>query len=171
MRDPMRQRAGLARTGAGNHEEGPAWSSTYLFNAVPYGAALFRVQPFEMGKRHWSRIAGAGRLPNHDSCFVRNRASHAGSWLAGPSTSNCVPAGFFGSRVDREDVPVTGRSRWVWRSRCRIGRDARLCSWGSRLDLKIRGVVLDPKAHARWAIWCRFGRGGRLRVSDGALNP
>jgi len=52
MRDPMREGAGLTRTGAGNHEEGPAWPSTYLFNTVLYGAALFRVQPFEMGKRH-----------------------------------------------------------------------------------------------------------------------
>jgi hypothetical protein len=104
MRDPMRQRTGLARTGAGNHEEGPGWPSTYLFNTVLHGAALFGVQPFEMGKRHWSRIAGAGRLPNTIRVLFATAHSHAGSRLAGRSTSNCVCAAFFGPRVDRQDV-------------------------------------------------------------------
>ena len=37
-----------------------------------YGATLFRVEPFEMGEGHRSRIDGAERTANHDSRFVRN---------------------------------------------------------------------------------------------------
>jgi hypothetical protein len=113
MRDPMRQRAGLARTGAGNHEERPAWPSTYLFNAVLYGAALFLVQPFEMGKRHWSRIAGAGRSPNHDSCFVRNRVFSRGFPLCPARPPQIAgPRGFSASAPTAGGVPSEGVGAW-----------------------------------------------------------
>jgi hypothetical protein len=59
MRNPMRQRACLAGTGAGNHEEGLAWPSPRPFNAVLHGPALFRVQPFEVCREHRFRIAEA----------------------------------------------------------------------------------------------------------------
>ena len=100
------------RASAGNHEEGPAWPSTYLFNAVLYGAALFRVQPFEMGKRHWSRIVGAGRSPNHDSCFVRNRVFSRVPGLPGPVHPKLRCAGFSDRAPTAGGVPSGGVGAW-----------------------------------------------------------
>jgi hypothetical protein len=128
MRDPMRQRAGLARTGAGNHEDGPAWPSTYLFNAVLYGAAPFRVQPFEMGKRHWSRIAGAGRSPNHDSCFVRNRVFSRVPGLPGPVHPKLRCAGFSDRAPTAGGVPSGGVGAWSSDLSVEIRRDTHVAA-------------------------------------------
>jgi hypothetical protein len=71
---------------------------------VLHGAALFRVQPFEMGKRHWSRMGGAGRSTIHDSCFVRNCVFSRGFPICTARRPRIAGARDFSARASTAEV-------------------------------------------------------------------